>query len=1174
MNEFNVIESPLSETNLIEASAGTGKTYAISVIFLRLIIENNFRIEDILVVTFTIPATMELRMRIRDRLRDAVSVIEGREIEDKTIPLLMEKYKGDNAMKQRVLTALKTFDQASVYTIHSFCQQMLVDNAFESGSLFSSEIVNDDALIEQGVADLCRLTLYNTSPVLVSYFMDNCSPAELLELYKKRPLSPDLRIEPEDSEAEIESLEASYTLLGELYSQLSAVWMKESVKVAAIFHESDVLKRNIYKEDSMDALIEDMDDYLSSDDPFSIFDKFQNYTAEKIKSSLKKGAEYPESEVFEICQNIYNSIQEYHEYGSSFLISVKKRLFDVIDDLILYRKSISSSRSFDDLIKDAHRGLGGKSGELLGSKIRARYKAALIDEFQDTDNLQFDIFNNLFNNGKTILFLIGDPKQAIYRFRGADIFSYMKASQLMKNRYTLAHNWRSRAELIECINAIFGRCSNPFIFEKIQFYPVKPGEETQGAVLLEKGNPLPPLDIWLAGEDSESGDNALIEKLSAEISLLINRDAGNPYTLGERTINPGDIAVLVRTRRQGMEVRDAFARFNIPSVSRGMDNVFNTDEAGALFFIVSAIADPSNYHLVKAAASTIAMGGNAEVLFGFRQDSSDAAEKLDDLTSRFYNYRETWMSGGFLNMIADFLEGESVPARLFALNGGERMITNINHIAEILHEAEHENDFTPKELAAWFANTIASPPDNDEYAMRLERDDDAVNIITMHACKGLEFPIVYCPFLAHSGDNRGNYVIYHDPADGDRPVMYLNKNVPDEVKEIKAAEDLAENVRLLYVALTRAKSSCRVMLAPNRNFSKSAAYHIFVSSAGYDSVKYSREILVAAILGLAESSGGRIGFSEGTVLNGKSYTAEKHAADNISVREFTGEVRESWKTHSYSAIASRFASHAVSEDKDFQSEYHTRQLKGEGIFGFASGARAGLCIHEIFEKTDFTLKDKDSVAEICGNILEKYRYDVSAKSHLAGMFFNVVNSVLDKNTGLKLSVIGESSRLTELEFNFPMEYFDAVKFRNIFRGGDQYSEKIYHQLSSDHSEPGGMMKGFIDLIFEYNGRYYIADWKSNHLGNSCSDYSQDRITLEMEKHNYFLQYYIYTAALNRYLQQRLGSSYSYEIHFGGVYYFFVRGMNPDTPGSTGIFRDRPDKSIIEKLDKYFTGEGK
>ncbi len=522
-------------------------------------------------------------------------------------------------------------------------------------------------------------------------------------------------------------------------------------------------------------------------------------------------------------------------------------------------------------------------------------------------------------------------------------------------------------------------------------------------------------------------------------------------------------------------------------------------------------------------------------------------------------------------MITDFLEGESVASRLFALNGGERMVTNINHVAELLHTAEHENDFTPRELVTWFGNTMSNPPDDDEYSMRLERDDDAVNIVTMHACKGLEFPVVYCPFLAHSGDGKSDYVIYHDPADHNRPVLYLDKNVPDEVKAIKASEDLAENVRLLYVALTRAKSACRVMFAPNRNFGKSAAFHIFVKSSGYETAGYSREILISALRDLQNKSDGRISFSDGTISEGKAYIAEKHSTDEISVREFKGEVKSCWKTHSYSAIVHSFASQVDADGKDFQSEFHAKQGRGEGIFGFESGARAGLCIHEIFEKTDFNSNDKISVTEACGEILDKYRFDVSSKVHLAEMFFNVVNSVLDDRTGLKLYDIESGSRLTELEFSFPVDVFDPVKFRDIFIDGDLYCDKIYRRIAGNHSEPGGMMKGFIDLIFENDGKYYIADWKSNHLGNSSGEYSKERITDEMEKHNYFLQYYIYSAALIRYLRHRLGDIFNYDKHFGGVYYFFVRGMNPEAEGSPGIFFDRPDIAVLEKLDNYFAG---
>jgi len=1169
MNEFDVLESPLSGTNLIEASAGTGKTYAISIIYLRLIVENNFRIEDILVVTFTIPATMELRQRVRDRLRDAMNVVEGREIDDKTVTMLMEKYIENKAMKQRISAAIKSFDQASVYTIHSFCQQMLVDNAFESGSLFSSEIVNDDRVIGQGITDLCRRTLYNSSPALVSYFMENCSTAELLDLYKKRPLAPDLRIEPEARGAGNESLEEISERITELYNQLRLAWKKEKINVTEILNREKLLNGKSYGNDSNDGIIEQMDTYLSDDEPFDLFSKFVNFTSDKIRKSLNKGSLYPESPVFEISQKLFDACAGYNRAGASMLVEIKKNVFEVIDRLVLDKKSIISSRSFDDLIRDAYTGLNGPSGRILGDKVRGRYRAALIDEFQDTDNLQFDIFNRLFNNEKTILFLIGDPKQAIYRFRGADIFSYIRASQLMQNRYTLTRNWRSRGELIESVNALFGRCKNPFVFERIKFYPVKPGEENQSDLLLNNGKPMPVFDIWLASEEAAHAGNRLIDKLAAEISLLINRDDGNPYRLGDRKVNPGDIAVLVRTGKQGIEVRNAFVRYNIPSVSRGMDSVFKTGEAVDLYFIISAVADPSNYNFVRGAVSTVAMGGDAAVLYSLNRDKADGENKFNAVTSRFYDYREIWISGGFFSMITALLDGESFHARLLSLNGGERMITNINHLSEILHKIEYENDFTPRELSAWLGNAVLSPPDGDDYSMRIERDDDAVNIITMHACKGLEFPVVYCPFLAHSGRGNDKYLIYHDTSDNDRPVIYLDSDIPGEIAKIKAAEDLAENVRLFYVALTRGKSACRVLFDPNSNFGKSAAHYIFLESAGYESAKFSRDLLVTALKDLAKSLEGKINFDEGTPSAGKVYVAEKHSPEEIAVREFSGAVRESWKTHSYSSISLRSASRDNSGEKDFLNEYHPKQKKGEGIFAFESGARAGLCIHEVFEKTDFTAKDKEYVIGLCSEALDRYRFDLSAKGVLADMFFNVVDTVLEVESGLRLSHIRNESRLSELEFNFPVDSLDYGRFGELFRGGDRYCDKIYKGLAYDRSVPGGMMKGFIDLVFEFNGKYYIADWKSNHLGNSYEDYSREKIDDEMEKHNYFLQYYIYTTALHRYLKQRLGNGYGFDERFGGVYYFFVRGMSPGR--GNGVFTDRPGKGMIEKLDQFFCG---
>ena len=298
------------------------------------------------------------------------------------------------------------------------------------------------------------------------------------------------------------------------------------------------------------------------------------------------------------------------------------------------------------------------------------------------------------------------------------------------------------------------------------------------------------------------------------------------------------------------------------------------------------------------------------------------------------------------------------------------------------------------------------------------------------------------------------------------------------------------------------------------------------------------------------------------------YRPGEFNTEDISVKEFRGEIRESWRTFSYSSI-SRDREQKTAEEKDFMSEYHAVAGTGTGIFAFPTGPRAGLCIHEIFEKNDFTGGDMNQVRESCSGILGKYRFDPSWADHLSEMFFNVVNTCPGDDPEFRLASIDRGSRLSEPEFDFPVKFFDAAGFRELFRAGGGYCDAVFKGLSGTGPAASGMMKGFIDLVFLHRGRYFIADWKSNHLGNSCSDYNSSRILAEMEKHNYFLQYHIYALALHRYLKQRIGAGYSYENHFGGVYYFFVRGMKPGS--GTGVFRDRPGIDIIEKLDLYFGG---
>ncbi len=1168
MKEFDVTGTPLAGTNLIEASAGTGKTYAISVIYLRLIVEKDLKVEEILAVTFTIPATMELRAKIRERLTDAIRAAEGGEAGDATVAGLMKGYDHVANLKLKLTTALKNFDQASVFTIHSFCQQMLADNAFESGSLFNTEIVKEQQLIEQGAADMLRRALYFAPESAASYILDNCDESELVRLYRVRPLSADLRIEPDIAPSDAAEFDRLYVLVSPLYVKLSAAWSAGAEKVIMFFEGSNLLKTSKKRDESLSRLADKMGQYINGGDPFNIFTDFKRYTADEV-NKLKHGVMTEEvSAIFDICQSLYRAYNDYLDCGRALLTGIKKQLFEEVDALLLAKKSVSGRRSFDDLIRDAHRGLNGASGGALAARVSSRYRAALIDEFQDTDSMQFEIFDRLFNNEKTLLFLIGDPKQAIYRFRGADIFSYLKASLSVQNRFTLSKNWRSRAELIDALNMVFLRCDNPFLLREIGYRTVSPGKEGQGERFMCGGSPLPPLDIWLEGEQKDPGSSPVLDRLAAEISLLVNAGLNNPYTLEGRRITPADIAVLVRTKNNAVKVRTALSRYGIPSVSRGTGNVLESEEAVALYFIMRAVAEPSNMRVLKTALSTRLLGWSADRLC--LEHEEDSAEELGRAAERFYRYREQWVRTGFAGMLSTLMEGESVAERLLSFEGGERGVANISHIAEIIGAEEHKSGYAPKELVSWFAGEMNSQRGDDEYSMRPERDDEAVTIITMHASKGLEFPIVYSLDLESAGRESGRYSIYHDPAEENRTVFHIDGDPPAKAKERRTEEDLAESIRLLYVALTRAKSACRILMAQNRSFMKSPAAYIFIKSPGHEMEKYDRGMFASLLKDLSAGSGGKISFSDGGTLRGERYIAESYDPDRIAAREFTASLSRGWKTHSYSAMAAHSSGESLDSGKDFFAEYAVRRSGGNGIFGFPVGAKAGLCIHEIFEKAPFGLSGIDTVKDICAGAVERYRFAPDSAESLAGMFQNVVGAPLD-GAGLRLSSIDEGARLSELEFSFPLEGVSSDAVSAIFSSGGGYCVNTARSLAGGAVAPGGFMKGFIDLVFEYGGRYYIADWKSNHLGNSAGDYFSGALIAEMERHNYFLQYYIYTVALNRYLSMKL-NDYDYDRHFGGVYYLFVRGIDPTNGGTTGVFHDIPERKIIEKLDDYFRGE--
>ncbi len=1172
MKKFNVLSTPLAGTNLIEASAGTGKTFTISMIYLRLLVEQGLRIDQVLVVTFTLPATMELRLRIRKVIAEALRYCETGESGEPIIFGIMKPHTGNPAVVQRLRSALKSFDEASVYTIHSFCQQVLADNAFESGALFSSDIVTDNEAEKRLAADFWRRSVYTLPGEVASYIMKKTSPDELLALYKQRPLSPRLVIEPDAGDHDISSLSAVSQRVQGAYDLFTGSWRAERGDAVRILSDPKLLNQVSYKPEYLAGRIEAIDRYVSCGDPFDVPDKLVFFTSGKILTATKKGCVTPELPLFDMAQKLSDALGGYNTAFSSFLNALKIKMFRFMDEEGKREKGKTGLRGFDDLIKDVEAALESDSGVFFADSVSSRYRAALIDEFQDTDDLQFEIFSRIFMRDRSILFLIGDPKQAIYRFRGADIFSYIKAADMVTNRYTLSSNFRSTPELISSINALFSGHSNPFLFSQIGFAPVDAGRPDQCDYIYRKGKRLPAMDIGLAdysmaSSGGDDNDSIILRQLSSEISEITGSGEYSFMPAG-RTVRPSDIAVLVRSHAQASAVQGALAAYGIPSVTRGHESVFATEEARELCRVISAVAEPGRSRLVRSAAATSILGYEALTIYMMNEESGEGAAILGELTDRFYACRDTWLMSGFMDMFTLLLHNENITVRILGRDGGERSIANISHLSEILNMVQFENRFSPPELAAWFENSVTEPPSGEEYSVRLDKDSDAVNIITMHACKGLEYPVVYSPYLTHTWQPPGDAVVYHDTSRGNIPVLCLDRDaVTDQQKRIKSDEDLAESIRLMYVALTRAKSMCRVLFMMKRTFRSSAPFYLLLGEHvdGKLKVEDCYAPFMTRLSGLASELNGEINFSVIRGDRGRRYTPDAGEGMSFEQKTFSGEINRTWNMQSYSSIT------RSSHDEKGDGFAGKTSEEGEGIFAFPRGAKAGLCLHEIFEITDFREGKRESVSTAVQALLRRYGFDDSWTDDITGMFFNVTGAKLPGDDGISLSEIGTTDRLSEMEFNFPLGEFSLSGLREIFSNAPLYGKAVYQRLTGNDAGLRGMMKGFIDLVFRKGDRYYIADWKSNHLGTDSGNYNLSRMEEEMLRHNYHLQYYLYTVALHRYLSMRLGDSYSYSRNFGGVYYFFIRGMTAGD-NSPGIFHAMPDGETVVNLDKFFSGE--
>ncbi len=1168
---FDLNHTPLEKgASLIEASAGTGKTYTIAGLFVRLLLEEELALQEILVVTYTNAATEELRSRIRAILSEALRTFSTGRSKNPFLQKLFERHQTHkDKIIERLDRALCGFDEAAIYSIHGFCQRMLKDRAFESGALFDMELAADVSDLLQEIADdYWRKHFYSGGSIQASYALKNgFAPERFLPWLQSNLNYPFIRFL---SAADQKPLAALIAELEANFAKAKEIWQAGKAEIKQLFgsHQKKAWANSPYNNDEKVAeFFLRLEKCFASKGVISDLECLEIFCNASLLKGTGKDKLAPRHPFFTACDAICES-------EAAFLTALQIDFLRFALSELPQRKDQLKIQSFDDLLTRLQQALRSSGGDRLARAVGKRFRAALIDEFQDTDPIQYEIFHSIFFSNDHYLFLIGDPKQAIYGFRGADIFTYLKAADQAARKFTLGENWRSESGLVDAVNRIFSKTDNPFVFSGIQFEAVQARGEANKTPLRIDGKAQSPFELWFwpRNDDGkalskERAESELPTIVAAEISRLLSGDV----KIGERKIRPEDIAVLVMENRQAQLMQEALSGLGIPSVQQTTASLFESLEAEELHGLLLAVSQPSNERLVKAALSTSFFGLTAVEMEQFSEENPAWRKILE----AFHDYSRLWVRSGFMQMFRELLRRETVRARLLALPEGERRLTNVLHLGEVLHQAAAEHRFGVSGLIKWLAQQRSSKGLRDEeYQLRLERDENAVKLVTIHRSKGLEYGIVFCPFSwKHSELTRGGTeeVLFHDRSTCEL-IRDLGSASYEENRRLALEEKLAENLRLLYVALTRARHRCYFVWGHfNKSWTSAPAwlFHgrelqtIEQKTFAFKALSDDAMLNDLRALTIGETDPAPVCVSELPTEAGAPYSPEQVQKPRLLCPALHGLVQDDWRVTSFSALTEFVGDEAPDYDEPENAIQGTQSV----ICTFPKGTRPGTCLHEILENWNFNETKEEALQSLVARKLREHGLsEEEFTKPVSQMVRNVLSVSLDgKDTQFKLAKVRPTERLSEMEFYFPLKKISPRLLHNLFVRHKIFpAGEVPTQLGRLVFDPlAGYMKGFIDLVFQMNGKYYILDWKSNWLGDSIEHYNQTAMGMAMISKNYHLQSRIYSLALHQYLKQRL-PGYNYETHFGGTFYIFLRGVDPKRP-EFGICRDYLAAPLMEDM---------
>jgi exodeoxyribonuclease V beta subunit len=1220
-------ELPLYGRSMIEASAGTGKTYTIASLVLRLLLEPRvseraLTIDQILIVTFTNAATEELRGRVRSRIKQAYDFlrkyaiaanyyrdlsaseqeaveldlvefcIQATKEQDELLLILLRPYLQSSEQTSQASSLLKDallqMDEAAIFTIHGFCQRVLQQHAFESGSFFDLNLVNDQLdLLRDSATAIWRQQFYQQRPAFAAWLQSRfASPSGLLQALRPLLGKSDSIVPPRDSL----SWQQVQEKLAMHYQSARTLWLEEGERIREMLLESKTLNRNKYRLSSMEGRFLELEQYFSSDRHSLILPKnFHYFTQSEVLAASKKGPlEHP---FFDACELLHARLSGFE---SQFLQGI---LADF--ELELQRLKESTRKiGFDDLLLHLSMALENDASGAFAAALGCQYPVAMIDEFQDTDPVQYGIFDAVYTDaGHTALLMIGDPKQAIYSFRGADIHTYLMARRDVGAEacYTLDVNFRSVGAVVDGVNALFSQqVEEPFGVGQAIAYPMVTAHQKKAQGLVLKGELKAGLQFgWLGSDLLNDNDvdakTGLIKKTPAkamaaqlcakEIVQLLNASGQGEASLQGKAISAEHIAVLVRDRNEAGLIQQALKQRGVGSVFISRDSVFASQEAQTLRLVLAACRDPGAASLLRAVLGSQLFGFDAIQLREMEREGL----QWETHVLRFWQYHRLWSGEGFVAMWWQLMSDYGLSARLLALEDGERRLTNLLQLVELLQQASSQTHGSDGLLAWVDQHLYHNEQEIEEQQLRLESDHTLVQIVTIHKSKGLEYPLVFLPFaFAARSERMASVFSFYHPQ---RQRYLLDIGSEDQKAHFAYAcqDRLSEDLRLYYVALTRARHHCRVYCSFVKDVDKSALYYLLLGDAPLKEQDEERFFDNLKQFVVAKGQEARAAGLPSLALQALEldYLALRptlaSAPETLNARQLEVSIDRQWRVSSYSGLT--YGAHSVLERPD----YDERSEKGElaavspnhdsSIFAFHRGAQAGNFMHRILELAAFSSLAQGAEQALIEKELLSFGFDSEVWLEVLGLHFKQVvlapllSSAYPEQT-VRLADLNAERYLNEMEFYLPMASIQPQVLDTVF---NQYRQQLAPgapRVQLQFMQMKGMLKGFIDLVFEFNGRFYVADYKSNHLGDSIQAYDHPAMEHEIFHHNYDIQFLIYTLALHRYLSQRQ-RDYHYEQHFGGVYYLFLRGM--DDSGKQGVYFERPSLAIIEELERVLTG---